>query len=216
MVGGLAPRVLLLDNYDSYTFNIAQLFGSLLGHLPLIVRNDEHADLSALLSQQAPQIEAIVVSPGPGHPDRAADFGLCAQAYHCGLPVFGVCLGMQGLAVAFGGAVVRAPQPMHGRNSQVFHEETKLAGSLLEGIPSPFGVVRYHSLVVQEDSLPSCLRVSARTADGLIMAMEHKSKPLSGVQFHPESICTEHGLRLFRNFLRRVVAQRCSATATYR
>ena len=199
-------NVLLLDNYDSYSYNIFQYIAQLIGRPPLVLRNDEASDLSAFLAHQTPRVDAIVVSPGPGKPDRTEDFGLCAQAYHCGLPVLGVCLGMQGLAVAFGGLVVRAPLPMHGRLSPVEHAEEASSGSLLEGIPSPFAVVRYHSLVVHEPSLPGCLRVTARTADAdrLIMAMEHQSLPLMGVQFHPESICTEHGLHLFRNFLRRV------------
>ena len=206
------PRVLLLDNYDSYTYNIFQYLAAL-GTPPLVVRNDEYSSLAAVLHAH-PEVEAIVVSPGPGNPANPQDFGLCSQAYHCGLPLFGVCLGMQGLAMAFGGAVTRAPKPMHGRISEVFHAESMQGGSLLEGVPSPFEVVRYHSLVVPEPSLPDCLRVTARTADGLVMALEHTSLPLVGVQFHPESICTQHGMRLFRNFVQRVVASRSPARAS--
>ena len=208
-------HILLLDNHDSYTFNLVQLIAELNhGRPPTVVANDaDVGSLSMLLSSFASPIDAIVVSPGPGSPDRPEDFGLCAQAYDCGLPVLGVCLGHQGMALAFGGRVVRAPEPVHGRVAQIVHTGSS---RLLEGIASPFGAVRYHSLVVDEHSLPSCLRVTARTADDarIVMAMEHTSRPLFGVQYHPESICTEYGDAMLSNFLRVVASERGKRTHT--
>lgn len=206
-------HIVLLDNYDSYTFNLAQLIATLCnGCMPTVVPNDAGESLARVLASLSTPADAIVVSPGPGAPDRASDFGLCAQAYDCGLPVLGVCLGHQGLAVACGGRVVRAPAgPVHGRVAMIQHEDAKRTDGLLHGIPSPFGVVRYHSLVVDEAALPPCLTVTARTADGLVMAMEHTSLPLYGVQFHPESICSDHGETLVANFLSAVRAHRSGA-----
>ena len=187
--------VLLLDNYDSYTWNVANLIAEVLGRPPLVVYNDAYPSWPALV-EALPPLACIVLSPGPGSAARAADFGLCAAALASGLPVLGVCLGHQGLCLAFGGEVGRAREPMHGRTSRIAHDGT----GLFEGVPSPFVAVRYHSLVAH--TVPSCLRVTARCEEGAVMAVSHASLPLHGVQFHPESICTEHGHRLLRNFLR--------------
>ena len=193
----LPPSVLLLDNYDSYTYNLAQLIAQLCGRPPITVRNDEWqtwAELKAAL----PAICAVVISPGPGDPTKQADFGVCAAAIReCGIPVLGVCLGHQGMAAAFGAAIVHAPQVMHGRLSQVTHD----GDGLFAGVPSPVTVVRYHSLAVERASLPSCLRITATSEDDCVMALAHESLPMFGVQFHPESVCTEHGALLVRNFL---------------
>jgi para-aminobenzoate synthetase len=191
-------QLLILDNYDSYTYNLAQMLSQHCLHPPIVVPNDRYSSWAALVAA-LPHFDAIVISPGPGHPACAADFGLCAQAYRCGLPVLGVCLGHQGLALAFGGTVHRAPVVMHGRLSSIVHD----GGGLFEGVPSPVSVVRYHSLLVDGASLPSCLCVTARTADdGLVMAMQHATRPIYGVQFHPESVCTAHGDAMLANFVR--------------
>jgi anthranilate synthase/aminodeoxychorismate synthase-like glutamine amidotransferase len=188
--GGL--KTLLIDNYDSFTYNLFQLLAEVNGEEPLVVRNDEASwgELSALA------VDNIVISPGPGRPDRAADFGVCAEAIRSSnLPLLGVCLGHQGLGALHGAAVVPAPEPVHGRLSAVLHDD----GPLFAGIPREFQAVRYHSLCV-EQPLPDELRGIAWTSDGVLMALEHRHRPLYGVQFHPESVCAEHGRRLVSNF----------------
>lgn len=187
-------HTLIIDNYDSFTFNLYQLIAEVNGREPVVVRNN-HAPWSELARLGA---DNIVLSPGPGRPERPEDFGVCRDALlHADVPVLAVCLGHQGLAHAFGGAVTRAPEPMHGRQSAVLHD----GSALFEGIPRPFSVVRYHSLVAAEP-LPACLERIAWTDAGLLMAMRHRDRPLWGVQFHPESIGTEHGRRLLENFQR--------------
>ena len=186
-------RVLLIDNYDSFTANLEHLLQRAGATTVTTVRNDEIPTWE--------NVDAILVSPGPGRPDNHADFGACAMAYHQNIPLLGVCLGHQGLATAFGANIAAAPQPMHGRIADILHEDTKRPGALLERVAPKFRAVRYHSLVVDENSLPSCLRITARSRDGLIMAMEHISLPLYGVQFHPESICSDYGLVILKNFL---------------
>ena len=184
--------LLLLDNYDSFTYNLFHYLGEL-GAEVLVRRNDALGVDEAL----ALRPQAIVISPGPCDPDRAGisvDL-VRAAAGHC--PILGVCLGHQAIAQAFGGRIVRAPQVMHGKLSAIEH-----AGlGLFRELPSPFSATRYHSLVAEPDSLPPCLEVTARTADGVIMAVRHRELPIHGVQFHPESIETEHGHRLLGNFL---------------
>lgn len=188
-------RLLLVDNYDSYTHNLAQLLASLTGTAPTVVRNDA-LSLDEWLAHPP---DAVVLSPGPGTPDHAADIGICRALVErlTATPILGVCLGHQVIGAACGARVERAPAPAHGRVSPVRHD----GSGLFRGLPSPLGVVRYHSLVVAADSLPAVLRPTAFTDDGLLMALEHRERPLWGVQFHPESILTEQGRALLANFL---------------
>jgi|GEM_PF-66662 len=190
----MAARVLLIDNYDSFTHNLYQYLGAL-GAEVEVVRNDE-LDLAAIVARAPTH---IVISPGPGHPARAADFGVCAQviAQLEQLPILGVCLGHQGIALNEGGRVVRAPSVMHGKTDCIEHN----GDGLFDGLPQPLEVMRYHSWIVEAQSLPESLVVTARNCDGLIMAMQHRHRPLFGVQFHPESIGTPSGQSLLQNFL---------------
>ena len=188
-----AGRVLVVDNYDSFTYNLVHALGRVAGAGPLVVRNDDAAGLAAL---DLHSLAAIVVSPGPGRPDRQRDFGLSRWAVaQDRLPVLGICLGHQGLCHAAGARVDRAPEPVHGRLSPIRHDGT----GLFAGIPSPFRAVRYHSLLVYDP--PAAIEPLAWTPDGLLMAARHRDRPHWGVQFHPESIATEHGERLLANFL---------------
>jgi anthranilate synthase component II len=184
--------LLLLDNYDSFTYNLYHYLGEL-GAEVIVRRNDtlSAADVLAL------RPTAIVISPGPCDPDRAGISLELVRAAAELCPILGVCLGHQAIAQAFGGRIVRAPQIMHGKLSPIEHR----CQGLFEGLPSPFMATRYHSLVAEPASLPTCLEVTARTADGVIMGIAHRRRPIYGVQFHPESIETEHGHRLLRNFL---------------
>jgi para-aminobenzoate synthetase len=184
-------RVLIIDNFDSFTNNIADDVHQVTGERPIILENTTPYGQLPL-----DVVDAIVISPGPGHPARAADFGVCRDVIErCPLPILGVCLGHQGIAEAFGGRVDHAPTPAHGLVDHVLHDGTGLFASL----PAPLRVVRYHSLVVTE--IPDCLEVTARTADGLVMALRHRRLPIWGVQFHPESIETQSGRDLLRNFI---------------
>jgi len=183
---------LLIDNYDSFTYNLYHYLGEI-GADVHVRRNDQVAVDEVLA--MAP--EGIVLSPGPCDPDRA---GVCLPliaACSTTIPILGVCLGHQALGQAFGGTVVRAGQPMHGKTSLVSHDGT----GLFSGLPSPFSVTRYHSLVVRRGDFPAALAVTAETDDGLVMGLAHRDRPAWGVQFHPESIRTEHGRALLRNFL---------------
>jgi para-aminobenzoate synthetase len=189
---GRLLKTLLIDNYDSFTYNLFQLLAEVNGEEPIVVRNDEAswAELSEL------EFDNVVISPGPGRPDREGDFGVCAEAIRrSSAPLLGVCLGHQGLGFAYDAAVVPAPEPVHGRLSAVLHDDSPL----FAGIPREFLAVRYHSLCV-EQPLPRELRGIAWTSDGVLMAMEHRHRPLWGVQFHPESILAEHGRLLIANF----------------
>src|SRR5918992_4370283 len=184
-------RTLLIDNYDSFTFNLFHLLGEVNGEEPIVVRNDElpWEELAAL------RVDNIVISPGPGRPDRERDVGVSLDALRSAdVPVLGVCLGHQALAHITGGAVDHAPEVMHGRLSPIHHD----GRGLFESVPQGFAAVRYHSLVV--GAVPAALRVTAWTPDGVVMGLEHRTRPLWGVQFHPESISTEHGRILVRNF----------------
>ncbi len=185
-------RTLLIDNYDSFTYNLFQLLAEVNGAEPVVVRNDE-ASWDELARSG---FDNVVVSPGPGQPRRRRDFGVCAEVIrHCELPLLGVCLGHQGLGWVYGGRVVRAPEPVHGRVGPVEH-----AGSpLFAGIPRRFQAVRYHSLCL-ERPLPDGLEEIAWSDDGIVMALAHRARPQWGVQFHPESIAAEHGRRLLANF----------------
>jgi len=184
--------VLVIDNYDSFTYNLVQYLGEL-GEDVMVRRNDE-----ITLAEIAPLSPvAVVLSPGPGTP---SDAGICKELLvELGptLPVLGVCLGHQCLGEAFGGTVRRASQVMHGKVSRVTHAEQ----SVFRGIPSPFAATRYHSLVVDRENLPADLEVTAWTDDGTVMGLRHRQYPLAGVQFHPEAILTEHGHELLANFL---------------
>ena len=185
-------KTLLLDNYDSFTYNLFQLIAEANGEEPVVVRNDGATweDLSRW------EVDNIVISPGPGRPDHEKDFGVCADAIlKAHVPLLGVCLGHQGLGWIAGAQVVHAPEVMHGRLSAVIHEETPL----FAGIPREFQAVRYHSLCVSQP-LPDDLEPIAWTSDGVLMAVAHRRRPLWGVQFHPESISTEHGRALLTRF----------------
>ncbi|MFE1600827.1 anthranilate synthase component II [Methylobacterium sp. ID0610] len=183
--------ILVIDNYDSFTWNLVHLIGPLVSGIT-VVRNDEIT--VAEIRARAP--DGLVLSPGPCTPSEA---GICLDVVtdlSGEIPIFGVCLGLQAIGQAFGGDVVRAPAPMHGKVSTVQHRAT----GLFRGINGPFAATRYHSLIVDRASCPQDLVVTAE-ADGLIMALEHASRPVHGVQFHPESILSEHGERMVRNFL---------------
>jgi anthranilate synthase/aminodeoxychorismate synthase-like glutamine amidotransferase len=186
--------ILLIDNYDSFTFNLVQFFGDL-GADCLVKRND------ALSAEEALALnpEAVVLSPGPCTPNEA---GICLNivkmAAERELPLFGVCLGHQSIGQAFGGQVVRAIVPVHGKTSQIFHDNT----DVFAGLPNPFTATRYHSLIVQKSTLPESLVATAWTEDGTIMGLRHVTLPIYGVQFHPESIATSHGHEILENFLR--------------
>jgi anthranilate synthase/aminodeoxychorismate synthase-like glutamine amidotransferase len=184
--------ILLIDNYDSFVHNLARYFQRL-GQETVVVRND--VTTAAEVRRLAPQ--AIVISPGPCTPAEAGCSIDVVRELQNDMPILGVCLGHQAIAAALGGRIVRACEPRHGRTSRVEHS----ARGLFAGVPSPLTVCRYHSLVVDEASLPAALGVTARSEDGAIMAMEHASRPLFGVQFHPEATLTEHGYRLLANFL---------------
>ncbi len=185
--------LLLIDNYDSFTWNLVHFLGDL-GAEVEVVRNDALTPAEALARRPA----GILLSPGPCTPNEA---GICleliAAAAEARVPLMGVCLGHQAIGQAFGGEVVRAPTPVHGKVWDVAHQ----GGGVFAGLPSPFRATRYHSLVVRRESLPNSLVVTAETADGLIMGLSHAALPIHGVQFHPESIASEHGHRILGNFL---------------
>jgi anthranilate synthase/aminodeoxychorismate synthase-like glutamine amidotransferase len=185
--------VLVIDNYDSFVFNLARYLKRL-GQRTRVVRNT--AIDAAGVRAMAP--DALVLSPGPCTPEQAGCSLDLVRTLHAELPILGVCLGHQTIAQALGGRVVRAAEPVHGRTSPVFHD----GHGVLAGLPSPFIATRYHSLVVEAASLPATLEVTARTADGTVMAIEHRRLPIVGVQFHPESILTEHGYPILAAFLR--------------
>jgi anthranilate synthase/aminodeoxychorismate synthase-like glutamine amidotransferase len=183
--------ILLVDNYDSFTFNLYQYLGEL-GAEVTVVRNDALTVDEAL----AMKPEKIVISPGPGTPDQA---GISLELVRrTTVPLLGVCLGHQALGQAFGGRVVRAPKLMHGKTSEIRHD----GRTVFAGLPDPFTATRYHSLVVAAESVPDCLEVSAWTDGGVVMGLRHKERPIEGVQFHPESILTTAGKDLLANFLR--------------
>ncbi|MFO1127507.1 MAG: aminodeoxychorismate/anthranilate synthase component II [Rhodospirillales bacterium] len=183
----------LIDNYDSFTYNLFHYLGEL--GAEVVVRRNDAAGVDEIMAM-AP--DGIVISPGPCDPDRAGIcLGLIAAAAGARLPLFGVCLGHQAIGQAFGGRVVRAPKPMHGKVSTITHR----GDGLFAGIPVPFRATRYHSLMVAGEDMPGDLVVTATSEDGVIQGVEHRRLPIWGVQFHPESIETEHGYRLIRNFL---------------
>lgn len=188
-----AAMLLLIDNYDSFTYNLVHFLGDV-GADCLVHRNDQISVTDAM----ALKPDAIVISPGPCDPDRA---GIClelvAAAAEANLPLFGVCLGHQSIGQAFGATIVRAPEMMHGKMSPISHE----GKGVFAGLPNPFEATRYHSLTIAPETLPDCLDVTARSDDGVIMGVQHKTLPIHGVQFHPESIASEHGRDILANFL---------------
>ena len=186
--------LLMIDNYDSFTYNLVQYLGEL-GETVHTVRNDA-IDLDAI---EALAPERIVISPGPCTPNEAGVSLPVLQAFAGRVPILGVCLGHQAIGQAFGGEVVRARTVMHGKASPVLHT----GQGVFAGLPSPLSVIRYHSLAVRRDTLPDCLEVTAWTEDGEIMGLRHRTLPVEGVQFHPESIASEHGHDMLRNFLSR-------------
>jgi anthranilate synthase/aminodeoxychorismate synthase-like glutamine amidotransferase len=184
--------ILLIDNYDSFTYNLYQYLGEMGADLK-VIRNDEMTAEAAL----ALGPERIVISPGPGNPDQAGISLEVIRRAAGQVPLLGVCLGHQSLGQVFGGRVVRAPKLMHGKTSAIHHD----GKTIFANVPVPFTATRYHSLVVSRESVPDCLEISAWTDDGLVMGLRHKDHPLEGVQFHPESILTDAGKSLLRNFL---------------
>lgn len=185
-------KITLIDNYDSFTYNLVHYLGEL-GSDVTVYRNDVRSVEEILAEKPA----AIVISPGPCTPDDAGiSLELIEKAPRT-LPILGVCLGHQSIGQAFGGKVIRAPQLMHGKLSQIHHK----GEGIFKDLPDPFEATRYHSLIIERDSLPDCLHITAETNDGLIMALQHKDFPIHGVQFHPESIASEHGHKLLANFL---------------
>jgi len=185
--------ILVIDNYDSFTYNLVQYLGELGAELE--VRRNDKITVDEI-SRMAP--ERIVISPGPKTPDEA---GICVEVirkFSGQMPILGVCLGHQAIGQAFGGKVIRAPQVMHGKTSEVIHD----GKTVFAGLPNPFPATRYHSLIVERSSLPPCLEISATSADGLIMGLRHKEMKVEGVQFHPESILTDSGKQLLANFLK--------------
>ncbi len=184
--------ILVIDNYDSFTYNLVQEMGEL-GADIRVVRND-HISLDEVRAMNPTH---IVISPGPGTPDDGGVSLDVIREFGPTTPIFGVCLGHQCIGQAFGGVVTRAGRLMHGKTSMVYHKDD----ALFKGVPSPFEATRYHSLIVEESSLPDCLTITAFTDQGEIMALRHKEFPVVGVQFHPESILTKFGLRILENFL---------------
>lgn len=191
----LRDKILLIDNYDSFTYNLDQAIKEL-GHATEVFRNDS----ISIEEIKKRKYGKIIISPGPGDPTKKRDFGVCGEVISklCNsIPILGVCLGHQGIAAAFGGRIVKARLPMHGKTSKIAHDRK----GLFTGITSPMTAMRYHSLIAEESSLPDCLQITAKSLDdGAIMGLKHKSLPIYGIQFHPESIFTNHGLMIIKNF----------------
>jgi len=184
--------ILMVDNYDSFTYNLVQYLGQL-GEELIVKRNDE------ITTKEIEELnpDFLMISPGPCSPNEAG-ISMEAIKYFAGkIPIFGVCLGHQSIAQVFGGDVVRAERLMHGKTSEIFHD----GKTIFANLPNPFTATRYHSLIVKKETLPDCFEISAWTAAGEIMAIRHKTLPIEGVQFHPESIMTKHGLDLLQNFI---------------
>ncbi|RXZ79306.1 aminodeoxychorismate/anthranilate synthase component II [Paenibacillaceae bacterium] len=184
--------ILVIDNYDSFTYNLVQYLGEL--EQEIVVKRNDEIDLEGI-AQLAP--DHILISPGPCTPNEAGVSLALIERFKGEIPIFGVCLGHQAIGQAFGGDVVRAEKLMHGKTSDIIHD----GRTIFADIPSPYTATRYHSLIVKRETLPDCLEISAETAEGEIMGLRHKQYLIEGVQFHPESIITEHGLTLLRNFL---------------
>ena len=196
---GAVARVLVIDNYDSFVYNLVQYLGEL-GAEPVVHRHDA----ITIAEMQALEPDAVLISPGPGRP---RDAGLSNDAIRAfgehGTPVLGVCLGLQCIGELYGGEVVRAPHVMHGKTSEIRHTDT----GVFRGLPNPLTATRYHSLVVERESVPAVLEITAESEDGLVMGLRHREFPIEGVQFHPESILTDGGHRMLSNFLEGVPAR---------
>ncbi|MGE6231250.1 aminodeoxychorismate/anthranilate synthase component II [Paenibacillus chitinolyticus] len=188
--------ILVIDNYDSFTYNLVQYLGEL--GQDIVVKRNDAIDLSGI-EELSP--DHILISPGPCTPNEAGISLDVIRHFKGRIPILGVCLGHQAIGQAFGGDVVRAGKLMHGKTSPIYHD----GKTIFEGIPSPYTATRYHSLIVRKETLPDCLEISATSDEGEIMGLRHKEYPIEGVQFHPESIITDHGLTLLRNFLERTV-----------
>jgi anthranilate synthase/aminodeoxychorismate synthase-like glutamine amidotransferase len=189
------PKVLVIDNVDSFVYNLVQYLGEL-GAQPVVVRNNEITVAEALATKP----DAVLLSPGPGRPEDAGILCDAITAFAGKVPVFGVCLGHQAIGHVFGGNVIRAPELLHGKTSMVHHHNT----GVFTGLESPLQATRYHSLVVEASTLPAELMITATTDDGMIMGMRHRDHDVEGVQFHPESILTNHGHAMLANFLARI------------
>ena len=185
-------RLLLIDNFDSFTYNLVQYFGEL-GAEQEVFRNNSITSEQAI--ERKP--DAVVISPGPCDPDQAGHSLAIIEAFAGKKPIFGVCLGHQCLGQYFGGKVIRAERLMHGKTSPVHHDEKEIFANL----PNPFAATRYHSLILESTSIPNCLEVTAKTEEGEIMGIRHKELPVWGVQFHPESLATEQGILILKNFM---------------
>ena len=183
----------MIDNYDSFTYNLVQYLGEL-GADMRVVRNDE-VSVDEIEKNLKP--EKILISPGPGTPENAGITLSVIDRFNGKLPILGVCLGHQAIGQHFGARVVRAPVPVHGKPVEIRHDGL----TIFDGIPQSFNAGRYHSLIVDRESIPECLQISAESPDGLVMALRHRTEKIEGVQFHPESILTDHGKRLLQNFL---------------
>lgn len=185
-------KLLLIDNYDSFTYNLVQYFGELGANID-VIENDK----TSLKEIDRYQPDLLCISPGPGNPEEA---GISCDAirYFIGkIPILGVCLGHQCIAKVFGGKVVQSSRQLHGKTSSIYHNNK----NIFKNLPNPFAATRYHSLIVEKETFPSCLEISATTAEGEIMGLRHRELPIFGVQFHPESILTTHGKKLLKNFL---------------
>ena len=185
--------LLVIDNYDSFTYNLVQYLGEL-GAVMKVVRNDE-VTVDEIENDLKP--ERILISPGPGTPDSAGISLGVIERFADSLPILGVCLGHQAIGQHFGGKVSRAPEPVHGKPVEISHD----GKTIFSGLPATFEAGRYHSLIVERDGMPDCLEISATSPDRLVMGLRHRTKKVEGVQFHPESILTEHGKKLLQNFL---------------
>jgi anthranilate synthase component II len=194
----MATRVLVIDNYDSFVYNLVQYLGEL-GAEPIVHRHDA----VTLDEMVALEPDAVLISPGPGTPDQAGESNAAIEHFgRAGTPVLGVCLGHQCIGQLYGGRVVRAPRVMHGKTSEIRHAGT----GVFRDLPSPLTATRYHSLIVERESVPDVLEITAESDDGLVMGLRHRELPVEGVQFHPESILTDKGHALLRNFLAAAVA----------
>lgn len=184
--------ILVIDNYDSFTYNLVQYLGELSGDIE-VYRNDK------ITSDQIRELhpDRIVVSPGPGRPEDAGISVQLIQELGSEIPILGICLGHQCIGQAYGGKIVSAPEIIHGKTSQIYYN----GEPLFRGTPKPFDATRYHSLMVEKDTLPNTLMITAETNDGVIMGLSHRQYPVKGMQFHPESIATKHGMQILENFL---------------